>query len=249
MRISLTLTAAELDLSEEWREHAARAEQLARASGDARNIGRALLIGTFGARDDMPGQRVLHTEALRLLRLAGDLQWVCNALVFLSISGGLEADDPGEARSLSEEAMAIAEQLGSSWHSRLLWANHGVTLYLLGEVDGAEDFSRRALLTSRRIGIQVGTTAWIIFVLACCATSRGDAVRGAQLTGAHDALVESLSETGQGYWSPMELAMRSNNRATLREALGETEYERRLAVGRELNLDRLVDYALRRVDV
>ena len=89
----------------------------------------------------------------------------------------------------------------------------------------------------------------MVFVLACCATSRGDVVRGAQLTGAHDGLFDSLPEVGRGYWSPLELAMRENNRAALREALGEAEYERRLAVGRGLGLDRLVDYALRRVDV
>lgn len=145
--------------------------------------------------------------------------------------------------------MAIAEELGSSWHSRLLWANHGVTLFLLGEVDEAEAFSRRALLTSRRIGLQVSTVSWVVFVLACCATSKGDVVRGAQLTGAHEGLLDSLSEVGRGYWSPLEMAMRENNHAALREALGATEYERRLAVGRSLSLDRLVDYALRRVDV
>ncbi|HVB51631.1 MAG TPA: adenylate/guanylate cyclase domain-containing protein [Acidimicrobiales bacterium] len=249
VRISLILTTAYLDLGEEWHEHGARAVQIARASGNARDIGRALLISTYGDRDDMMGQRAIHTEALRLLRQVGDLQWVCNALVFLSISSGLGAGDPGEARSLSEEAMAIAEQLESSWHSRLLWANHGVTLYLLGEVDDAEEFSRRALLTSRRIGIQMSTTAWMIFVLACCATSRGDFVRGAQLTGAHDALTANLSETGQGYWSALEIEMRENNRAALREALGEAEYERLLAIGRELSVDRLVDYALGRVAV
>jgi predicted ATPase/class 3 adenylate cyclase len=249
VRATLAMVTAELELEGERREHAARAEQLARASADPRDLGRAMLVGTYGVREDIVGQSVVHAEALRLLRQSGDLQWVCNALVFLSISAGIEAGDLGEARALSEEAMAIAEQLGSSWHSRLLWANHGITLYLLGEVEEAEEFSRRALLTSRRIGIQVGTTAWMVFVLACCATSRGDVVRGAQLTGAHDGLFDSLPEVGRGYWSPLELAMRENNRAALREALGEAEYERRLAVGRGLGLDRLVDYALRRVDV
>jgi hypothetical protein len=47
----------------------------------------------------------------------------------------------------------------------------------------------------------------------------------------------------------LEIEMRENNRAVLREALGEPEYERRLAIGRALSVDRLVDYALRRVDV
>lgn len=249
VRSTLGMVTAELELEEERREHFARASELARASGDPRAVARTLLMGTYGVREDFAAQSVDHAEALRLLRQAGDLQWVCNALVFLSISAGIEAGDLAQARALSEEAMAIAEELGSSWHSRLLWANHGVTLFLLGEVDEAEAFSRRALLTSRRIGLQVSTVSWVVFVLACCATSKGDVVRGAQLTGAHEGLLDSLSEVGRGYWSPLEMAMRENNHAALREALGATEYERRLAVGRSLSLDRLVDYALRRVDV
>jgi len=248
VRLWMTWAAAELGLDEERRECAARAEQLARASGDPRDIGRALLVRSYGARVD-DGQSAVDAEALRLLRQSGDLTWVCLALVFLSISGGLGEGNLSLTRTLSEEAMAIADELGSSWHSRLLWSNHGVTLFLLDEVDEAEQFSRRALLTSRRIGVQPAMTAWIVFTLACCATSRGDAVRGAQLTGAHDALVDSLSEIGRGLWSALEIEMRENNRAALREALGEPEYERRLAIGRALGLDRLVDYALGRVAV
>ena len=247
-RLTAIFIAANLGLVEERKEHAARAELLARVSGDPRDIGRALLSGSYGVYDS-EGQREIHAEALRLLRQSGDLVWVCFALVFLSISGGLEEGNLSLTRTLSEEAMAIADQLASSWHSRLLWSNHGVTLYLLGEVDEAEQFSRRALFTSRRIGLEPGVTSWIIFTLACCATSRGETIRGAQLTGTHDALTESLTQHGGGDWSALEIEMRENNRAALREALGETEYERRLAIGRELSGDRLVDYALRRVDV
>jgi hypothetical protein len=47
----------------------------------------------------------------------------------------------------------------------------------------------------------------------------------------------------------MEIEMRENYRASLREALGDTEYERRLAVGHALSLDRVVHYALGRVAI
>ncbi len=246
VRLWMILAAASLGLDDERDECQERAAELARESGDPRSIGRVLTLGTYGqwgARSED------HAEALGLLREAGDLQFVCTALIFLSISGGFEKGDLPYARALSEEAMAIAEELGSAWHSRLLWSNYGVTLYLLGEVDEAEQFSRRALLTSRRIGVQPAITNWIVFTMACCATSRGDVVRGAQLMGAHDALFESLSETNRGSWSAMEIEMRENCRASLREALGDSEYERHLAVGHALSLDRVVDYALRRITV
>ena len=248
VRLIMILADAGLGMEEERRECAARAEQLARASGDPRDLGRAMLLATFGV-DHATGHAADHAEALRLLRSTGDLQWVCTALVFLSISGGLETGDLPLTRALSEEAMAIADELGSSWHSRLLWSNHGVTLFLLGEIDEAEQFSRRALLTSRRIGMVPAFTAWMIFTLACCATSKGDAIRGAQLTGAHDALTDCLFESAQGFWSSLEIEMRENNRVALRAALGTAEYERRLGIGRALSQDRLVDYALRRVSV
>jgi hypothetical protein len=67
--------------------------------------------------------------------------------------------------------------------------------------------------------------------------------------GAHDALFESLSVTNRGSWSALEIEMKENCQAALREALGDTEYERRLAVGHALSLDRVVDYALRRITV
>ncbi len=211
VRLIMILADAGLGMEEERRECGVRAVELARASGDPRDLGRAMLLATFGV-EHATGYAADHAEALRLLRLSGDLKWVCTALVFLSISSGLEAGNLPLTRALSEEAMAIADELGSSWHSRLLWSNHGVTLFLLGEVDEAEQFSRRALLTSRRIGMVPGITAWMIFTLACCATSKGDAIRGAQLTGAHDALTDSLFESARGFWSALEIEMRENNR-------------------------------------
>ncbi|HTT60116.1 MAG TPA: adenylate/guanylate cyclase domain-containing protein [Acidimicrobiales bacterium] len=248
VRLWMVLAAAALGLDDERRECAERATQLARSSGDPRHIGQALILGTYGEWDGHQfGHSALHTEALALLREAGDLQYVCTALIFLSISGGFERGDLPYARAIFEEAMAIAEELGSVWHSRLLWTNYGLVLYLLGEVDEAEQFSRRSLLTSRRIGAQPAITSWIVFTMACCATSRGDVVRGAHLIGAHDALFESLSVSNRGSWSAMEVEMREKCRESLREALGDSEYDRCLALGRGLSLDRIVDYALRRV--
>ncbi|MGC2484815.1 MAG: adenylate/guanylate cyclase domain-containing protein [Acidimicrobiales bacterium] len=248
IRLWMILAAAGLGLDEERGVCATLALDLARESGSPRNIAMALIYGTYGdARGIHHG--AAHAEALDLLRQAGDLQGVCSALVFLSISLGFAEGNLSFARTVSEEAMAIADDLGSAWHSRLLWSNYGVMLFLSGEIDAAEQFSRRALLTSRRIGVQPAITAWIVFTLACCATSRGDMVRGAQLTGAHEAFLESLAKSEQGWWSALELEMLESNRAALREALGESEYARLLAVGHALNLDRVVDYALRRIAV
>jgi hypothetical protein len=143
--------------------------------------------------------------------------------------------------------MELAEELGSMFHLRILWGNHGVFCYLLGEVEGAERYSRRSLVSARRLGLRLDESAWNFFVLACCATSNGDFARAAQLTGAHDAIDSGLPEPSRGIWSPLEIEMRDRDRARLVEALGQAEFERASAVGRGLTLDEVADLALGRV--
>jgi hypothetical protein len=145
----------------------------------------------------------------------------------------------------SKEAIELAEELGSTFHLNALWTNLGVDCYLAGEVDDAERHSRSAVLSARRLGLPLNDSN--VFVLACCATSNGDFVRGSQLTGAHDAMDAGLPESLRSYWTPLEIKMRDLNRARLVEALGEEEFERASAVGRGLPLDRVADLALGRV--
>jgi hypothetical protein len=193
--------------------------------------------------------RSYQMDALANLRRAGDLQMVCTTLFYLSISAGLFEGLLEETLAFQQEATEIAEELGSTFHKELLWGAMGGTLYLLGEVVEAERYSRQALFNSRRVGVRSDSIYWIIFVLACCATSNEDYVRGAQLVGVHEAIERELSEPLRGFWSPLEIEMRKRNNERLAEALGVAEFGRLRGIGGGLTLDRMIDLALARIQI
>jgi predicted ATPase/class 3 adenylate cyclase len=244
------LTFISHDLGEQERalSHAEGALRIARRIGDPRLVGRALCAVGYAQPPSPEAAREFFLEALVYSRQAGDLWYVCNELSSLSRiypSGGTDLERVRAMLARSEGAIELAEELGSTFHLNYLWTNLGLLCYLSGEVDDAERYSRRAVLSARRLGIPLSD--YNVFVFACCATSKGDFLRGAQLTGAHDAIDARLPESWRGYWSPMEIEMRDLNRARLVEALGEEEFERASAVGRGLPSDRVADLALGRV--
>jgi tetratricopeptide (TPR) repeat protein len=241
----LSLISSDLELREPALTHALGALEIARRIGDPRLVGHALhAVGHVQPSPE--GGREFYLEALAYFRQAGDLLWVCSTLLHLSIGLLTDLEQVRDARAVAEEAMELAEELGSMFHLRILWGNHGVFCYLLGEVEGAERYSRRSLVSARRLGLRLDESAWNFFVLACCATSNGDFARAAQLTGAHDAIDAGLPEPSRGIWSPLEIEMRDRNRARLVEALGEADFERASTVGRGLALDKVADLALGR---
>ena len=242
MRYSRSLEQGEPGLA-----HAEAALEIARRINDPRLVGHALYALAQVQPSRGEADREIYLEALENLRQAGDLIWVCSTLLSLSVGRLTDREQVREARAVAEEAMELAEEVGSSFHLLTLWANHGIYCYLSGEVEAAERYSRRALLSARRLGRPQDRNVWNVFVLACCATSNGDFARAAQLTGAHDAIDAGLPEPSRGIWSPLEIEMRDVNRARLVEALGEEEFERASAVGRGLALDKVADLALGRV--
>jgi predicted ATPase len=223
------------------------AVDLARESGDVKAMGDAFLMRAFTA-NDFPTSHRYYSLALAEMRRQGHLFGICTALMGLSITGGLFAGDVSESKSLTMEAMEIAEQIGSQLHIQLLLSNHGVNLFLSGDIEESEGFSRRALFTARRIGLNEAVIFWCVFSLACCATSRGDFVRGAILTGSHDAIDARILD-GAGFWTPIEVEMREHNRESLISSLGVEEFERLTDVGRRLSQDQLVDFSLGRMQI
>ncbi len=245
VRLSSILTR--LEERELALSHAQGALEMARQTGDPRLVGRALWAVALAQPSPAEGQ-AFCLEALVNSRQAGDLFYVCSASARLSWTNPNQGTDLEWIRQVmahGEEAIELAEELSSSFHLGILWSNQSIYCCLAGEIDEAERYSRRAALASRRLGRPLNV--WNVFVLACCATSKGDFVRGAQLTGAHDAIDARLSESARGYWSPPEVAIRDRNRSQIVEALGQEEFERAGAVGRALTLDQVCDLALRRV--
>ncbi len=227
-------------------EPANAALELARSINSPRSIAEAL-AAVANSRQSLGEVREQILESLTLFRQLGDSFWVSAMLVYLSISHFETLEDVREALTLYEEAMELAEEIGSTFHRLILWCNSGIFNLLLGEFDAAVQLGQRALRLSRRNGSLVSIDCWIVFTLACCATLQGHFLLGAQLTGAHDGIEERAIEPLGGYWPLLEIEARENNRVMLREALGDEEYERAIALGKSLSPDRVYDLALGRM--
>lgn len=239
------LTWTDLGHKELGLENANAALELARSINRPRSIAEALAVVVY-SHQSLPEAREYILEALTIFRQLNDSYWVSLTLIFDSISLGETQEDVREARALNEEAMELAEEIGSTFHRMLLWSNAGAFSHFLGEFDLAVQQGRRALRLSRRNGSPVDHDYWTIFTLACCATQLGHFLLGAQLTGAHDGFEERAIEPLGGFWSQMEIRARENNRVMLRKALGDEEYERAIAAGKGLSPDRVYDLALGR---
>jgi tetratricopeptide (TPR) repeat protein len=226
-------------------ECAEAALELARELKDPRRLGEATAAFVYAGKK--PSEMIDEIrEALTIFRQFGDDSWISVMLIFLSLAQDESLEGVREARALNAEAMELAEEIGSTFHRLILWSNAGAFDHFLGDYDQALQYSRRALNLSRRHGASVEHDYWTIFTLSCVATLQGHYLLGAQLAGAHEGIEESASEPLGGYWSQSEIGARNNNRVLLREALGDKEYERAIAVGKSLNTNRIYDLAMGR---
>ena len=230
---------------EEAIAHAIEAIELARATGSRRDLALGLLSLVLCDIDRGDAADLEH-EALALFRETGDLLNQCNCLVFLSISVGVTVGRVDVALDLSIEAMAIAEEIGSTFHHQLLHMNLGLSYFLLGDLDEAERYSRISALSCRRQGVGTAFLFWVVFNFALCATARGELQRGALLMGAHDALEKALTVGELGHWSELELAARANYRRALIHQLGDEALSQLAAQGAALNVEDLLDLCLHR---
>jgi len=226
-------------------DYANGALALARDVNDPRGVAEALSALAY-SHQELVGAREYIREALELFRQLNDSYWISLMLIFDSISHGESLKDIREARALNEEALELAEEIGSTFHLMILWSNAGAYSFFLGEIELAVQQKRRAMRLAHRNGSPTNLLYWNIFTLACCATHQGEFHVGAQLTGAHDGIEERAIEPLGGFWSPVELEARENNRVTLRGALGDEEYERLIMTGKGLSADRVYDLALGR---
>jgi predicted ATPase/class 3 adenylate cyclase len=198
----------------------------ARTVGDPRVMGEAL-SSLASAEPTLDRKRELRLESLAGFRQAGDALSTCRQSQSLgsiaSEQGHLEA-----ARAYAEESIATAEEIGARRLLAFGWSDLGVVLLLQGELEEAAQWSRKSLISCRRVGNRRGA-AFAIFVLACCATHAGEHLRAAQLTGAHDVIDAAVIQGAPNrahFWTLLEQQARDDNRARLRQLLGESEFER-----------------------
>jgi predicted ATPase len=241
-----SFTWSNLEQADQGLECAETAIELARELSDPRRVAQAMTAFVYASQNPS-GEVDAIREALAIFRDLGDHSWATTMLIFLSIArddGTLEG--VFEARALNAEAIALAQEIGSTFHYLILWTNAALYELFLGNYDQALQFSRRVLNLSRRNGRSIDSDHWIVFALSCIATRQGHSLLGAQLAGAHDGIEERAIEPLVGYWSQWEIDARENNLVTLREALGDAEYERAVAEGKSLGANQIYDLAMGR---
>ncbi len=226
---------------DEAASYAASALDVARDVGEPRCLGRAYKA-VADVQPTVEARRPFCMKSLEHFREAGDSWGICSALLVLAVCDFDDLDQVRNAAKLEEEAILIAEEIGSTSHLLILWSNRAIASFLLEEVEQAETFARRVLITERRLG-----SSWLtlpsVFVLSCCATRRGEFDTAARLSGACDRLDDEFTRVNDWEWAPLEIEMRDRNRLELEVALGEA-YALRCGEGRRLGTSELVDLAL-----
>ncbi len=214
----------------------------------ARHLAEPRLVGlalhALAPTSSVPAE--LHLEALSCLRQAGDYMFVYAQLYSLA-SDCLASEDIAAGRAYSEEALRLAEELESGWFTVVSTGQRALYYILEGDADAAVPLCRQALRVTRRIGLPL-SVANMIFLLACCATKRGDAELGARLWGAQEGwFAEGLARAPARTWTwtRPEARLRDESRSRLEASLGE-DFERLYALGRSMSLDEACDLALGR---
>jgi predicted ATPase len=225
-------------------EYAKAAEVVAQGFGDADYHGHALLSVARLSTDEAQ-QRSIALSAVQKFREAGDLRGQLSALISASILDVTDRADLIESIRLSEEALEIAEEASSMIGPFILSMNLGFFQLEVGDVDAAEIRARRTLQEVKRLG-HLAIIEGCSFLLACCATLRGDFVRGAQLTGCFEQREAETQSKGSDlmFWGVLDLQLRSENHRLLLDALGLEEYERHVARGRGLSVESACNLAL-----
>jgi hypothetical protein len=218
--------------------------ELAERLDDPRLIGLASYAVGYAQSSLIEG-RTSFESALANYRRAGDLSGICLSLQVLAVGTVTTLEGVRQAAALEDEAIKIADDIGSTSHLIGLWINRGISSFLLDEVGPARSFARRVLIAARRFG----TTMWTlpaVFVLSCCDTKEGEYERAAQLAGAYERIDSGSSESLDWEWTPLELEMRDNNRAVLVQHMELDAFERACSKGKLLDLEQIADLALGR---
>jgi predicted ATPase/class 3 adenylate cyclase len=201
-----------------------------KALDHARRADNPQLLGTVLERrasinfSDLSTARANYAEALECLRMAEDLMnigIVENNLADLElILGNTES-----ARSHLQSALAISHELRDESVMYNL-VNLGHLAFIDGELDSARDFYLQALRSSRRAGDQF-MIANSSLGLAICLSAEGEDEAAALLHGVTDCVLAHVGAV----LDVMEVRLRQEDHARLRERLGDTEFDRHYQQG------------------
>jgi predicted ATPase/class 3 adenylate cyclase len=237
-------------------------ESMQRLSEEGLEIGRQIgdprLMGVlWNLLEFIPGatyadRRRASEQALHCFRQAGDLLSTANTLARMG-SVHLHAGQPSQGQPYLDEAIAIAEEIGSGLLQYFLYTDLSIVLLIRDNAPEAAPLVRRNLLTAHRLGggIEVAMT---LFTAACCGgmlgSSLSEFLTAARLHGAADTGISAGLAIGTIGWSGLEERLRSSEQARLRKVLGDPAFEAAYHAGAQMSPPRAVELALGRgVDV
>ncbi len=211
--------------------------------GDENEVGWIKM--TIAAQEPLNLRTNLLEEATDHFRRAHGLRGLGTALYMMGVAEANSPTATGRPLSLFSEAVAIAEQLGDDNALMSELGALATSYFYHGDVEMARLTARRALVLGRRQGRSPLENCQCIFVLAACATADGEFVRGAEMLGYFDHLIEDI-DVEFWLWSPGETEIRDVTVQRLAEGLGTDEIERQRETGRQLSFDQLTNLALGR---
>ena len=190
--------------------------------------------------DDYPRGAALWEAGLALARETGDVNAVGSTLSNLGYAELLQGEYE-RARTLSEEALTLARDLGAGRTGFIpeTLVNLGLAAREQGYHERADACFEEALVVSQ----QAGTKPSVINTLEGMAGLAGavkEDIRAARLWGAAEAAREV---TGVAL-PPPERALHEPHLAAARSRLGETTWEEGLAEGRAMSLEVAAEYVL-----
>jgi predicted ATPase/class 3 adenylate cyclase len=210
----------------------------ARELGDDVLLGESLLLHLLCRQAlDPTSTAALYAEGLACTRRSGD-RFVRFMLRNNAGCMALDLSDVAAARAHLDQARQIAREIGCDTHHVDL--NLGWVHREEGDSQAAASLFRAALRAARRHGDRSGT-AYALLGFACTVVDQSDWRRGALLLGHAQALRDS---TGTPWLSPeVRYCQVSVDRA--RAQLGDEEFERAYAEGRDQPPEEALDLALR----
>jgi non-specific serine/threonine protein kinase len=220
-----------------------KALDLARATGDRREIARTLLSLAEAADDvrDHDATWRLCVEARPLFEELGEPAGLAEALRWLA-SVAMKRGDRQVARPLLEERLAICRELGESYSLIHTLGGLGHLERDEGDYTRARAHYQESLLLRQKLGHQMAL-AQSLEDFAVLANCERHAERAIRLLGAGEAFCETL-----GARPPVGIAEDYERTvAEGRAVLGKTALAAVWAEGRALSLEQAVQYALEEV--
>jgi predicted ATPase/DNA-binding CsgD family transcriptional regulator len=182
----------------------------------------------------------LYQETLALRRQIDDRRGLAATLNSLGVLMRDRGDDP-TARALYEESLGLYRELQDLWGQALLLNNMARITRDANELAETHALCVQSLDLFAALGDKHGLT-WVVSNLAIVAQRQRDAARAAQLTGATEAVRETLGAAPLSL-SPGERAIYEASISRVRTELGPAGFASLQAAGRAMSLDEILAFA------